>query len=147
MNFVRVLETTEETIRRDFGVSPIYDPILDQHFWIWDDLFSYDENNKPNPSLSVQECAKFFARGPWWLRWKYRKTPESPQGGFVLNGIEIVPKRTDRGNRYYTLADVERMAHALAKSRAISGEKLAQVMTLLLIQGAMYGVFDKPRKS
>lgn len=144
-NFATVYETVVEAVSHDFGLTAKHCDVFDRDFFLWDDMFSWDENNQPNPSYAVQEAAKmFFARGSWWLRWKYR--PESyPKGSFLLNGVSVVPKRTSRGNRYYTLADIERMAHSLAEQGSIGGEKLAQIITLLLVQAAMYGILD-PKK-
>lgn len=144
MNFVKVYETLEEAVRNDFGVEPIWDETFQRRFYLWDDMFSWDENNRPHPCFSVKETAStFFARSSWWLRWKYRET----DNGFVLNGVPLVPKRTESGSRYYTLADIERIGHAMAACGDIGGEKLAQIMTILLVQAALYGVFDPKKKS
>lgn len=142
MNFAKVYEDLEEAIKNDYGYEAIYDPTFDHRFYLWDDMFSYDEDNRPTPHFSVKEAANFFARSAWWLRWKYR--PEC-EPGFILNGVQLEPKRTPSGSRYYTLADIERMAHALAESRSIGGEALAQIMVLVLTQAAMYGVFHPKR--
>ena len=147
MNFAKVYETVEEAIRTEYGVEPLYDERLDRYFWLWDDQFSLDDDNRPRPNFSVQEAAQaFFGKTSWWLRWCYRAAPGKPNGSFVLNGVLIVPKRTAKGSRYYTLADIERMAHALAEGRSISGEKVAQIMSIVLILAAQHGVFE-PRRT
>lgn len=143
MSFLDAFDATVAAIRNDYGVEDIYDPTFDREFFLWDDMFSYDANNLPHPHFSVQETAKaFFTRSPWWLRWRYR---DDSRPAFVLNGVSLVPKRTPTGNRYYTLADIERMAHAMADAEMINGERLVQILTLVLTQAAMYGVF-RPKK-
>lgn len=145
MSFADVYNTVVETVKNDFGIEAQYDQVFDRNFFLWDDMFSYDENNKPHPTFAVQEAAKmFFARGSWWLRWKYRRE-DYPDGPFLLNGVAIEAKRHGNGSRYYTLADIERMAWSLADQGSINGEKLTQIITLVLVQASMYGVFDPKR--
>ena len=145
-NFAEIALATEEVVRNHYGAEPVYDRRFNRSFWLWDHYFSYDQDGKPHPCFSVQETAKtFFARGSWWLRDKYRRSDAWPHGPLVLNGILLEPKRLETGSRYYTLADIERMAHAMAENRVISGEKLAQVVTMLLIHSVQHGVFVPKR--
>lgn len=95
--------------------------------------FGKEEEVLPEPSFTVQEVAKFFfGKGPDWLRWRARPNKTThPKGYFVLDGKVLEPSRTQAGFRYYTLADVERMAHALAQTGAIDGQALVHAVVMV----------------
>jgi hypothetical protein len=98
----------------------------------------------PKPNFSVSEVAKvFFAEDPDWLRWRLKKSKENPHGFFVLDGQPIPERRTQNGTehgfRYYTLVEVERMAHALAQNGAISGQRLTYIVTIIKNMLKLYG--------
>jgi hypothetical protein len=125
----------------------------DGEFFFYDEQFPkdrkdvYEEGDKkgrPIPNYSINEVAKFFfGRNAQWMRWRYSSdarvspitgkpnVPKHPDGYFVLDGKPLLPKVSPSGQRYYTLADVERMAHALAQNRVISGLELQDVLRLL----------------
>lgn len=90
------------------------------------------------PLFTVSEVAKFFfARSPHWIRWRERK------GFFVLDG-EVVGEREKLPNgklaaRSYNLADVEKMAHALASNGAISGVQLSNAVMLVRTVAKVWG--------
>lgn len=97
----------------------------------------------PEPNYTVSEASKFFfAQKPDWLRWRSKKTKENPDGFFVLDGEPLPDHRTDAEFRYYTLADIERMAHALAQNGGISGARLKHITTLIRTLCKMYGFID-----
>lgn len=124
-----------------FGLAPQEDPESGLAFFLWDSMFARNEEGQPLPAYTVQETAKvFFGRGPDWLRWRYRAATHYPQGYFVLGDTILEPKRTEKGNRYYTLADVERMAHALVQNNAIDGEQLSIILQLVLLQARLHRV-------
>lgn len=94
----------------------------------------------PNPTYTVQEAAKFFfGKGADWLRWRTKHTPDNPQGFFVLDGEPLPDRRTDAGFRYYTLADIERMAHALAQNGGIDGGTLQAIIDQVKTSCRIYG--------
>lgn len=85
------------------------------------------------PRWSTAEVAKvFFARTAHWMRWREQR------GHFFLDGVEVTPERKPSGVRSYTLADVERLAHALAGHNAISASQLAMAIRMLALSGEMY---------
>lgn len=132
---------------KTFGLMPKEDEKTGLSFFMWDDMFPVSGSGVPRPNYSVQETAKlFFARGSDWLRWRYRPTPHYPHGFFVLKGIVLEPKRTGADNRYYTLADIERMAHALVEHSAIDPEQLALIIQVVLIQARMNHIIGDPPK-
>lgn len=132
---------------QSFGTRPQEDPELGLSFFLWDNMFPIAGSGMPRPSYTVQETAKlFFGKGSDWLRWRYREAPHYPQGYFVLNGVSLEPKRTEKGNRYYTLADIERMAYALVENHAIDPEHLSVVIQLVLLEARLYHIIGQPEK-
>jgi hypothetical protein len=130
-----------------FGLEPQEDPGIGLSFYLWDTMFPKTGSGIPVPSYTVQETAKlFFGKGSDWLRWRYRpdKSGAYPHGYFVLNGVELEPKRTEMGNRYYTLADIERMAYALVENNAIDGDHLSVVLQIVLLEARLYRVIGEP---
>lgn len=86
----------------------------------------------PKPIFTVAEVAKnFFAEDADWLRWRLQKSETNPQGFFLLDGEPLVARRTPSNFRYFTLADIEKMAHALAQNGAINGAKLTQIVIII----------------
>lgn len=125
----------------------------DGRFWLHDEQFTRDHKDllvkgdrkgRIVPNFSVQETAKFFfGRSSDWLRWRYEsddvrdeegsiiKPGRHPNGFFVLDGVPLEPKKAPSGYRYYTLADIERMAHALAQNGVLDGTELSMVIQLV----------------
>jgi hypothetical protein len=127
-----------------FGMQSKQDPATGRWFYLWDDMFPLDSHQHPYPNFAVQEAAKvFFGRGADWLRWRYRAGREYPLGYFVLDGIVLEPKRNQKGIRYYTLADIERMAYALTANGAIDGMMLANVLEIVLNIARLYESFKE----
>lgn len=123
-----------------FGLKPTRDPKLGYKLYMWDTMFPRDDKDFPLLRYTVQETAKlFFGRTSDWLRWRYRPTEsgDHPNGYFVLNGVVLEPKRTEAGNRYYTLADIERMAYALVENSAIDPEQLFLIIQTILLQAKL----------
>lgn len=143
---VATVEFSDFTKR--FGIEPKQDPETGRWFYLWDDMFSTTSQGQPLPNFSVQEASKtFFGKGPDWLRWRYRPANHYPDGYFVLDGVVLTPKRNEKGIRYYTLADIERMAYALAQNHAIDGAILANIMEIVLLVARLYEVFDTDEES
>lgn len=119
-------------------------------FWLSDDMFLLDDKGLPRPRFSVQEVSKcFFGKGSDWLRWRSRPDPKGkhPDGFFVLDGKPLDVKRLPGKNkgeentaRYYTLADVEKMAHALAQQGAIDGGQLANIILMVKVCARIWGI-------
>lgn len=116
-----------------------------------DKMFGTDKNGRPAPNFSVQETAvAFFGRSPDWLRWRYRADdpakgkPRFPKGYFVLDGERLEPKTTASGARYYTLADIEKMAFALYDNEVFDAESLIASLQIVYANAFLAGVLEKP---
>jgi hypothetical protein len=137
-----------ESLGRDYW---IYDEMLPKH----DEIVDEDGNPVPLPNFTVKETAKvFFARSADWLRWRGRPVHAGhkendgqpctdrchPDGFFILDEELLEPRRTEAGARFYSLADVERMAHALAQNGALSTEKLIETIMIIKWVARLYEV-------
>lgn len=103
---------------------------IDRERFIFDGI----EDQATTPVYNISEVGKFFfAKGPVWMRLREKA------GALTLDGVPLVPKRTEKGHRYYTLPDVEKMAHALAQNGVLSGEQLVTVLTVIRDQSKLWG--------
>lgn len=86
------------------------------------------------PHFTVSEVAKFFfGMSAHWVRWRERK------GDFFLDGEAVGSHRTPEGARYYTLSDVEKMAHALAEKDNLSVDQLTNALLLVQAEARVWG--------
>src|SRR5262245_46041500 len=126
----------------------------DRDFWLYDEMFRKDEKTgMPIPSFPVKVVAQvFFGQNSDWLRWRMRPdapskkdgTQKYPEGYFVLDGEPLEFKRRpgvadETTARYFTLADIERMAHALGQQGLIDGGKLAHIILMVRTCARLYG--------
>lgn len=117
----------------------------DRDFWVYDSMLTPDDDGVLQPSYSVKEVSRFFfgKKSGEWLRWRQRPNPPKyPHGYFVLDGEPIVPKRTEADFRYFTLADVERMAHAAAQQGGIDSRRLITIIMLVKWTARLWGIID-----
>lgn len=133
-----------------------------QRFWTEESMFGTDKYGLPYPRFTVAETAKvFFGRGPDWLRMRMKpdtkkvKDPKTqkvlevierrfPQGAFILDQDRMVFRRTPSGAHYFTLADIERMGHALAQSDVLPPEQLLNVLSIVKYVGRQHDIFETP---
>lgn len=108
-----------------------------------------DLDTSREPHYTISELAKFFFnRTATWVRWRERK------GYFILDAVgpngskeyEVGPgskqyglNRTVEGARFYTLEDVEGIAHALAQKDAITGTQLYLAILAVHTQARIFG--------
>jgi hypothetical protein len=128
-----------------------------QRFFLDDSMFPLDKRNKPVPTFKVKEVAEvFFGKSVDWLRWRMRPDDkrvkdkvtgeitvipgDHPDGFFILDEQPMDFKRTGPGARYFTLADIERMAVALAQGGHIDGARLALVIRMVVTCARLHGV-------
>lgn len=140
-------------------------PPGNQRWWLYDEMFKSVEvqvksgkktitETRLKPYYSVQEVSKFFfGRSPHWLRWRYlsdqrvskvtgqiTKAAKHPDGFFILDGEPLVPKTSLSGYRWYTLADVERMAAALGQTGIIDGLEVSAITSLVRASAVIWKV-------
>lgn len=123
----------------------------DRRFWL-------DPETIPDtPTFKVKEVAQiFFGKSVDWLRWRMRpddkrvtdprtgKTKvipgEHPEGFFVLDGVPLEFGRTASNSRYFTLADIERMVHALLQQGSIDGRTANLSMRMVVTCARLHGI-------
>lgn len=117
---------------------------IDPDHWVTEDF-----DSSGGPHYTVGEFAKFFFdRTAAWIRWREQR------GFFILDATKDdehemwVPtdkseifglNRTEVGARYYTLRDVEGIAHALAQKGAINGAQLNLAIATVKVQAQTFG--------
>lgn len=128
-----------------------------RRFWLDDSMFEVGKDGMPIPTFRVKDVAVvFFGKSDDWLRWRMRPDDKKvtdketgevtivkgdyPEGYFVLDGEVMDFKRTEKNARYFTLADIERMAHALAQGGHIDGARLALVTRMVVTCARLHGV-------
>ena len=110
-----------------------------RRFWLTDDMLPKGRRGQVKPSFKITEVTKvFFARSADWLRW----IEQDDQSGqvFSIAGEPLEIKRTETGNRSYTLVDVERLAHALLEHRKITVDQFIAAINIILWMGYSYGI-------
>ena len=93
---------------------------------------------------SMKKCVHCKGHG------KITSPPSHPNGFFILDGKELIFKRLKTESedpnkptaRYYTLADIERMGHALAQQEIIDGVRLCHLIVMVRSCARMYGISD-----
>jgi hypothetical protein len=80
-----------------------------------------------------QVCIVFFAKNGNWLN------NLEANGKLMLDGQLIVPRRRVASNvRVYTLSDVEKIAHGLAQSGYLPGERLRATLQVIRAMARLY---------
>jgi hypothetical protein len=99
-----------------------------------------DRFGNVKPVFPIAQVAKtFFARSADWMRLLGQK--QDQQGGVLeLDGQALVVKRTDTGSRYYTLVDIERMAHALLEHGRIDGDRFNAAINIVRWMAYQYKI-------
>jgi hypothetical protein len=104
---------------------------------------------RQGPFYRAEEVAKFFfGMSASWLRLKWSPDADHPETWFVQDGKRMVFRRSNPGKgvsaRVFFLSDIEPMAYSLHRFGAISGARLARILTIVQAQAALYGLFDEP---
>lgn len=132
-----------------------------------DTFITADVADDAGPKFSVGEMSKFFfLRGSYWVRWLDRKAAEGSgcpkcdgTGRLAVHhkdgsegsrrcprceGAGKVPwpdwgeaRRTESGARYYTLSDIEALAHKVAQQGIITPADLRLTLLLVKVQAQM----------
>jgi hypothetical protein len=87
-----------------------------------------DEDGMPKPGFSTNTVATAFTgRSSAWLRVKMRGIPEFPD-----------VYRSPSDARWFSLADIERAAHALHQADVITDDRLAGIIMVTLWCARLY---------
>jgi hypothetical protein len=112
-------------------------PPYGRDHWLTDDMMPTNKNKVVKPRLSVSVVGEvFFGHSGDWLRRMHKI------GDVRLDGEPFEPKRTEVGDRYYTLADVERLAEALLQSDKIDGMQYIAAIHVLRWVAFQYGILS-----
>lgn len=127
------------------GLTMNANPPDGRRFWLTDDMLPRDRQGNVKPTFSIAAVTKvFFARSPDWLRWL--NTKHKKKGGeeiLVLDGRPLDIKRTDSGNRTWTLVDVERLAHALLQHGKIQPDAFIKTINTIRWMAYNYGILPE----
>lgn len=94
------------------------------------------------PLFTVKQLTNmFFAREPHWIRWREDRGMLDTED-FEIYEDGVIGNRNASGAREYTLADVEKVVHALAQAEAIDGTQVRNALLLVRILGEIHGHFD-----
>lgn len=122
--------------------SGLLPPGRHRRFWITDDMVAADGNGAPKPWFSTHTVATvFLGRSPAWLRVRMRQSEDYPQSMLVLDGKPIEIHRSSSDDRQFSLADIERTAHALYEAGQINAERFSCTIMMILWCARQHGLF------
>lgn len=116
-----------------------------RRFWITQEMLPITRQGQVKPVFAITQLAKvFFARSADWVRWLSSLTDEDGlEEVFTLDGEPLVIQRTDAGNRFYTLVDVERVTHALLEHGRIDVQQFIGAINILKWMAFQYRILDE----
>jgi hypothetical protein len=96
----------------------------ERRFWLSEDMIPRGKNGASRPWFSTHTVATvFIGRSAAWLRVRMRQSEEWPDSELVLDGVPLDVHRSPTGDRQFSLADIEKTAHALRESGSIDEER------------------------
>jgi len=99
-----------------------------RQYWVTEEMLPHDRTGVVKPTFTIAQVAQvFFARSGDWIRYLEGLGEEA----LMLDGKILEPRRTISGSRYYTLSDVEKMAHALLQNQRIDVMQFIAVIELV----------------
>lgn len=117
-------------------------PPRGRRFWVTDEMVmtSKSRTGKVKPTFSIAVLARvFFAKSSDWVRYMDTRDEE----GFYLDGELLTPTRSEAGSRIYTLADVEKMAHALLQNSRIDLMHFAATIQIIKSMAYLYRILPE----
>ena len=92
-------------------------------------------NMDAGPFFATSTVSKvFFNRTGYWMRWRERI------GSTTLDGVAVEPRRSASHIRQFTLADIERIAHALREEGVLDAGQLVNTLRALAAVGRIHGL-------
>lgn len=117
-------------------------PPRGRRFWVTDEMVtkSHTRTGQIKPTFSISAVSRvFFAKSSDWIR--YMDTRE--EEGFFLDGLQLTPTRSEAGSRIYTLADAEKMAHALLQNGRIDLMHFAATIQIIKSMAYLYRILPE----
>jgi hypothetical protein len=113
-----------------------------RRFWITDAMMTTTgKRGEPRPWFSTHTVATvFIGRSAAWLRVRMRSTEEFRDSELVLDGVPLDIHRSATGDRQFSLADIERTAHALRESGSIDDERFICMIMQVVWVARQYGL-------
>jgi hypothetical protein len=129
------LPAPEVFLAQDIRTSP-----PGRRWWVEPGMLGRDRAGRPWPWFRMDTvCRVFFARSSSWLRLHLRA------GDFVLDGepMEFYRDASKVAARLFTLADVERMAHALHQKGMIDDTQLLCTLQTVIWVARQHGILGE----
>jgi len=96
------------------------------------DFMLQDVDTDQRPTYTVAETGMFFfAKGREWL-------PRMEREGRLLFDGKPIPVHRVKNIRYYTLGDIELIAHGLAQCGVLPGERLRATLQIVRAQARLW---------
>ncbi len=105
----------------------------ERRFWLTEEMIPRGKNGSPKPWYSTHSVATIFiGRSAAWLRVRMRQSEEWPDSELVLDGRLLDIHRSPTGDRQFSLADIERTAHALRESGSIDDARFVCMVMMVV---------------
>lgn len=131
----------------------LIDPDGDRRWMLEEEMIPTDKAGMPIPMLRTKQVAGiFFGRKPSWMYFLFNPRTFRGYDGegkeirqnvghsyFLLDG-QPMTFREDRHGRYYSLADVERIVHALIQQGRIDGATANRALLIVKTSAQQAGI-------
>ena len=111
-------------------------------FWITPEMITRGKKGEPKPGYSTNSVAlMFIGRSAAWLRVRMRQSERFPDSELVLDdwsGDDI--HRSPTGDRQFSLADIEKTAHALHNSGSIDDDRFVIMIMIVVWEARLHGL-------
>lgn len=112
-----------------------------RRFWVTEEMITRGKKDEPKPWYSTHTVATvFIGRSAAWLRVKMRQSDEFPHSQLILDGVALDIHRSPTGDRQFSLADIERTAHALHEGGAIDDKRFACMIMMVVWSARQNGL-------
>jgi hypothetical protein len=135
--------------RADLSAKPvILTPLMpdivlppDRRFWITGDMLAFTRTGSPRPWFNTHTVATvFLGYSAAWLRQRMRASDDYPLSMLVLDGQPVSIHRSKSDDRQFSLAAIERSAHALYEAGQLTDDRFAAAVMMVLWCARQYGI-------
>jgi hypothetical protein len=104
-------------------------------------MIARGKKGEPSPWFSTHTVATvFIGRSAAWLRVRMRQSEQFPDSELVLDGEPLAIHRSQTGDRQFSLADIEKTAHALRENGSIDDERFVIMIMLVVWEARQHGL-------